>query len=102
MCRRNYACKPINIGSNTDPYQPIEKRWRLTRAALALLNDCNHPCTLVTKNSLVERDLNILVLMANAPPRIAANSSKSSLTPTASLIKASTRSTRIARILHAD
>jgi DNA repair photolyase len=62
--RRSYECKPINIGSNTDPYQPIEKRWRLTRAALALLNECNHPCTLVTKNSLVERDLDILVPMA--------------------------------------
>ncbi|SEM54179.1 DNA repair photolyase [Luteibacter sp. UNCMF331Sha3.1] len=64
LSRRNYVCKPINIGSNTDPYQPIEKRWRLTRAALALLNECNHPCTIVTKNALVERDLDILVPMA--------------------------------------
>jgi DNA repair photolyase len=64
LAKPSYVCKPINIGSNTDPYQPIEKKWRLTRAALALLNECNHPCTLVTKNALVERDLDILVPMA--------------------------------------
>ncbi|HMH69516.1 MAG TPA: PA0069 family radical SAM protein [Pinirhizobacter sp.] len=64
LSKRSYICKPINIGSNTDPYQPIEKKWRLTRAALALLNECNHPCTIVTKNALVERDLDILVPMA--------------------------------------
>ncbi|HEY4291486.1 PA0069 family radical SAM protein [Luteibacter sp.] len=64
LSKRSYVCKPINIGSNTDPYQPIEKQWRLTRAALALLNECNHPCTIVTKNALVERDLDILVSMA--------------------------------------
>ena len=59
-----YRCSPINIGSNTDVYQPIEKRWQLTRAALALLNECNHPCTIVTKNALIERDLDLLVPMA--------------------------------------
>jgi len=64
ISKRSYVCKPINIGSNTDPYQPIEKEWRLTRAALALLNACNHPCTIVTKNALIERDLDILAPMA--------------------------------------
>ena len=64
LAKRGYTCKPINIGSNTDPYQPIEKKWRLTCAALALLNECNHPCTIVTKNALIERDLDILVPMA--------------------------------------
>jgi len=64
LAKKNYTCTPINIGSNTDPYQPIEKRWRLTRAALALLNECNHPCTIVTKNALIERDLDILGPMA--------------------------------------
>ncbi|SEI71753.1 PA0069 family radical SAM protein [Frateuria terrea] len=62
--RRGYMPKPINIGSNTDPYQPVEKRWRLTRAALELLADCHHPCTIVTKNALVERDLDLLAAMA--------------------------------------
>ncbi len=59
-----YVVSPINIGSNTDPYQPIEKHWRLTRAALELLAECHHPCTIVTKNALVERDLDVLTAMA--------------------------------------
>lgn len=62
--RRGYVPTPINIGSNTDPYQPVEKRWRLTRAALELLAECHHPCTIVTKNALVERDLDLLAGMA--------------------------------------
>ena len=64
LSRRGYVVSPINIGSNTDPYQPIEKRWRLTRAALEVLAECHHPCTIVTKNALIERDLDILVPMA--------------------------------------
>ncbi|MGH8124801.1 MAG: PA0069 family radical SAM protein [Rhodanobacteraceae bacterium] len=60
-----YAPKPINIGSNTDPYQPIEKKWRLTRAALEVLAGCHHPCTIVTKNALIERDLDLLSRMAH-------------------------------------
>ncbi|MET0330565.1 MAG: PA0069 family radical SAM protein [Dyella sp.] len=62
--RPGYHISPINIGSNTDPYQPIERRWRLTRAALELLAECRHPCTIVTKNAMVERDLDLLVPMA--------------------------------------
>lgn len=64
LAKPSYVVNPINIGSNTDPYQPIEKRWRLTRAALEILAECHHPCTIVTKNALVERDLDILVPMA--------------------------------------
>ncbi|TCV92888.1 DNA repair photolyase [Luteibacter rhizovicinus] len=64
LTKPSYTCKPINIGSNTDPYQPVEKHWRLTRAALQLLHDCKHPCTIVTKNAMVERDLDLLVPMA--------------------------------------
>jgi len=59
-----YTPKPINIGSNTDVYQPIEKRWRLTRAALEVLAECRHPFTLVTKNAMVERDIDLLAPMA--------------------------------------
>lgn len=62
--RPGYTPSPINIGSNTDPYQPVEKRLRLTRAALQVLADCRHPCTIVTKNALVERDLDLLEPMA--------------------------------------
>ncbi|HEX7817472.1 PA0069 family radical SAM protein [Dyella sp.] len=64
LARPSYRCSPINIGSNTDVYQPIEKHWKLTRAALTLLNECNHPCTIVTKNALIERDLDILAHLA--------------------------------------
>lgn len=64
LARPGYRVSPINIGSNTDPYQPIEKKWRLTRTALELLAECHHPCTIVTKNALVERDLDILQPMA--------------------------------------
>jgi DNA repair photolyase len=64
LAKPGYAVSPINIGSNTDPYQPIEKRWRLTRAALEVLAECHHPCTIVTKNAMVERDLDILAPMA--------------------------------------
>jgi DNA repair photolyase len=64
LARPGYVVSPINIGSNTDPYQPIERRWKLTRAALEVLAECNHPCTIVTKNAMVERDLDILVSMA--------------------------------------
>ncbi|RAP57121.1 PA0069 family radical SAM protein [Oleiagrimonas sp. MCCC 1A03011] len=64
LSRPGYGVSPINIGSNTDPYQPVEKRLRLTRGALEVLADCRHPCTIVTKNALVERDLDLLVPMA--------------------------------------
>lgn len=64
LARPGYRVSPINIGSNTDPYQPAEKRLRLTRAVLQVLADCHHPCTLVTKNAMVERDLDLLVPMA--------------------------------------
>lgn len=66
LSKPSYVVSPINIGSNTDPYQPVEKRWRLTRAALEVLAACGHPCTIVTKNAMVERDLDILVPMARA------------------------------------
>lgn len=64
LSKPGYVVKPINIGSNTDPYQPVERQWRLTRAALEVLAECRHPCTIVTKNALVERDLDILGAMA--------------------------------------
>ncbi|HEX7339461.1 MAG TPA: PA0069 family radical SAM protein [Rhodanobacteraceae bacterium] len=64
LAKPGYRVSPINIGSNTDPYQPVEKRHRLTRAALEVLLECHHPCTIVTKNAMVERDLDLLVPMA--------------------------------------
>ena len=64
LAKPGYHCTPINLGANTDPYQPIERRYRLTRAILEVLATSDHPCTIVTKNALVERDLDLLVPMA--------------------------------------
>jgi len=59
-----YRCSPIAFGANTDCYQPLERRYRLTRGAIELLSDCRHPLTIVTKSALVERDLDLLAPMA--------------------------------------
>ena len=59
-----YRCEPINIGSATDAYQPIEREQRITRALLELLAQCRHPVTLVTKSALVERDIDLLAALA--------------------------------------
>ena len=59
-----YLVSPINLGANTDPYQPIERRYRLTRQILEVLDEHNHPLTIVTKNALVERDIDLLGPMA--------------------------------------
>ena len=52
------------MGTNTDPYQPIEKQWRVTREILEVLEDCNHPVGIVTKSALITRDIDILSRMA--------------------------------------
>jgi len=62
--RKGYGCKPIALGSNTDPYQPAERRLGITRAILEVLRDFRHPVTIVTKSALVQRDLDILSEMA--------------------------------------
>ncbi|MGK7755314.1 MULTISPECIES: PA0069 family radical SAM protein [unclassified Roseovarius] len=59
-----YRVRPIAIGTNTDPYQPIEKTERIMRACLRVLSEFNHPVAIVTKGSLVERDIDILSDMA--------------------------------------
>lgn len=64
LARPGYKVSPINIGSATDVYQPIEREWRLTRGLLELLLETGHPLTLVTKNALVERDLDLLQKLA--------------------------------------
>ena len=60
----DYQVKPIAIGTNTDPYQPIEKQWRVMREILEVLEETNHPVAIVTKSSLVTRDMDILSRMA--------------------------------------
>ncbi len=59
-----YRCKVIGLGTNTDPYQPIERKWRITRQILEVLASHRHPLTIVTKSALVERDIDILASMA--------------------------------------
>ncbi len=61
---KNYACRPIALGSNTDPYQPAERRLGITRAILEVLRDFRHPVTIVSKSALIRRDLDILSEMA--------------------------------------
>lgn len=64
LARPGYRVSPINIGSATDVYQPVERQWRLTRGVLELLLQTRHPATIVTKNALVERDLDLLRALA--------------------------------------
>ena len=64
FAKKNYQCKPIALGSNTDPYQPIEREQRITRQILEVLQAHRHPVTIVTKSAMVERDIDILAEMA--------------------------------------
>ena len=60
LASRSYVPSAINIGSATDPYQPVERTWRLTRSVLEVLTGVGHPFSIVTKSSGVERDLDLL------------------------------------------
>lgn len=64
LSRPGYKPSPINIGSATDAYQPIEREWRLTRGLLELMLETRHPLTIVTKNALVARDVDLLAALA--------------------------------------
>jgi DNA repair photolyase len=59
-----YKISPIMLGANTDPYQPVEKKLRVTRDILEVLNRYNHPVSIVTKGALIERDVELLGEMA--------------------------------------
>lgn len=64
LAKPGYKPRVIAIGTNTDPYQPIEKEWRIMRQVLEVLNRANHPVAIVTKSALVMRDIDILKEMA--------------------------------------
>ena len=64
LSKPGYTCSPIALGSNTDPYQPVERDWKITRQIIEVLHACNHPLTIVTKSWLVERDIDLLAEMA--------------------------------------
>jgi DNA repair photolyase len=62
--RPGYVCAAIAMGTNTDPYQPIEREWRITRALLEVLAACEHPVVITTKSDRVVRDVDLLSGMA--------------------------------------
>jgi DNA repair photolyase len=64
LARKAYICAPISLGINTDAYQPIERRYRITRQLLEVFAECRHPVSLITKSALIQRDLDLLVPMA--------------------------------------
>jgi len=64
LSKKGYEPRTIAIGTNTDPYQPIEKERRIMREILEVLERANHPVAIVTKSSLVTRDMDILSRMA--------------------------------------
>ncbi|WP_433910458.1 PA0069 family radical SAM protein [Sphingomonas yabuuchiae] len=64
LAKPGYRVAPIALGTNTDPYQPIEGDWRITRAILEVLAETDHPVAITTKSDRVVRDLDILAPMA--------------------------------------
>jgi DNA repair photolyase len=64
LARPGYVCKPITLGANTDPYQPVERRMKVTRSILEVLVRTRHPVTVITKGALVMRDLDLLAELA--------------------------------------
>ncbi|MDN5869847.1 MAG: PA0069 family radical SAM protein [Nitrococcus sp.] len=64
LAKASYKPAVIALGANTDPYQPLERKLRITREILQVLHDCHHPVAVVTKSALVERDIDLLAPMA--------------------------------------
>jgi DNA repair photolyase len=64
LAKPSYKCAPMAMGTNTDPYQPIEGHWRVTRGVLEVLAECDHPVVITTKSDRVVRDIDLLGPMA--------------------------------------
>ena len=64
LSARGYRAAVLSMGSNTDPYQPVERELKITRSILEVLLETRHPLGIVTKNFLVTRDIDILSEMA--------------------------------------
>ena len=64
FAKRSYQPAPLAMGTNTDPYQPIEAHYRITRAVLELCLECRHPVTITTKSDRVLNDLDLLAELA--------------------------------------
>lgn len=65
LARPGYQPSTLTLGSATDAYQPIERQWRLSRGILSLMLETRHPVAIITKNALVERDLDLLQQLAS-------------------------------------
>jgi DNA repair photolyase len=78
--KKGYQVRPIALGTNTDPYQPIEGKWRITRSILEVLAETKHPATITTKSDRVLADLDIIAAMAKGE-LISVALSVTSLTP---------------------
>jgi DNA repair photolyase len=72
LAKPSYVPESIALGVNTDAYQPCERELRLTRRVLEVLHECEHPVALITKSSLVERDIDLLAAMAAKRQAVAA------------------------------
>src|SRR5690606_11760685 len=72
LAKPTYEPDTITVGINTDAYQPIERELRITRRVLQIMHDCQHPVALITKSSLIERDIDLLAPMAARRLAIAA------------------------------
>jgi DNA repair photolyase len=64
LLRPGYQCRHIMLGSNTDPYQPVERKLGITRSILEVLAEAKHPVAITTRSTLVLRDLDLLASMA--------------------------------------
>jgi len=64
LMKPGYKAAPLAMGTNTDPYQPIEGNWRITRACIEILAETSHPLMITTKSDRVPRDLDLLAPMA--------------------------------------
>ena len=65
LSKKRYRPKPIAMGTNTDPYQPIEKRYEITRQVLEVCLDARHPVTITTKSDRLLRDIDLLEELAS-------------------------------------
>jgi DNA repair photolyase len=72
LSKASYVPEPLALGVNTDAYQPCERELRLTRRVLEVLRECEHPVALITKSSLIERDIDLLAEMASRHQAMAA------------------------------
>jgi DNA repair photolyase len=64
LSKPGYEARTIALGANTDPYQPIEKQYRITRSVIEVLDEFQHPFGIVTKNAMVTRDIDLLAPLA--------------------------------------